>query len=83
MIQRNMLVVHRRWFSLRPWRLASWLGVAYECGQVARAVVRRQGGVAVRAKWDAMRMSLGAPRAAADSGRLRPWLGVRSRAVPR
>jgi GT2 family glycosyltransferase len=81
LIQRNMLIVHRRWLPFRPWRLHNWLGLAYEGAQCVRSAARRQGAVTWRAKREALAVgSRSAPPTADGNRRLRRWLGVRGRA---
>lgn len=81
LIQRNMLIVHRRWLPFRPWRLHGWLGLAYECAQCIRSATRRQGAVTWRAKREALAVAPRERRTAEEYGRLRDWLGVRGRAL--
>lgn len=77
LIQRNMLVVHRRWFPFRPWQAASWLGLAHEAAQWARSAARRQGSVTWKAKRAALAVQAPENPVPGGSSRLRRWLGVR------
>lgn len=77
LIQRNMLIVYRRWFPFRPFSLHSWLGLGYELGQWVRSVIRRQGTVTWRAKRDALSSTPPVRPSAEEARRLRRWLGVR------
>ncbi len=81
LIQRNMLIVYRRWFPFRPWSLHSWLGLGYELGQWVRSVLRRQGTVTWRAKRDALASEPPVPPPVTEARRLRRWLGVRGIAL--
>lgn len=83
LIQRNMLIVNRRWFPFRPWRAHSWLGLAYEGAQWVRSVVRRQGPVTWKAKREALAIQPPDVRPSDDHRRLRRWLGVRGIALDR
>lgn len=83
LIQRNALIVRRRWIRLDPWHAASWLFHAREVYHVARSVFTGHPGVVLRAKRDALRS---ATRAEADAPTtqqlLRSWFGVRRRPAP-
>jgi hypothetical protein len=83
LIQRNMLALWRHWVGVRPWRVASWLGLAYEAGQVVRAASRGRARVAWRAKRAAGGVAMERPDLARGAGRRRllAWLGVAARPI--
>ena len=79
-IQRNMAIVCRRWIPFRPQRATPWLSLAAEGFQLARATVRGQGAVVLRAKRAARCHPTGSHvRTTAAWRNLRGWVGVRGR----
>jgi GT2 family glycosyltransferase len=78
LIQRNMLVIRRRWLEFRPWTSRSWLGVAYEVFQALKNIPRGQAGIVLRAKWDALRFASPHDQWPSRLGRERiaQWVGV-------
>lgn len=75
LIQRNMWALWRRWSARAPWRLAWWLGIAYEAFQAMQAARTGRVGLFVRAK-----RAAGTLGGANGNGRaIVDWVGVRSR----
>ena len=80
LIQRNMLIIRRRWLPFRPWRSVSWLGLAYETYQVLKSISLGRLLLVVHSKWDAIHLRSPAEKWATPETRrcVLQWVGKKS-----
>jgi GT2 family glycosyltransferase len=77
LIQRNLRVLARRWVPFVASSRASWLGLAYVAFQLAKHSVSAKLPVVLRARTDALGLSLQTAPSDVERANVREWIGRR------